>query len=174
MLAENAEPLREHGEIGNGRSGGDNVNSTQVQKGNSSTSLTALDFVLKIENSYRVPKTEVVFYREDEKACPVLEWLATLPDKARDKCQVRIERLQECGHELRRPEADTLRDGIYELRATHVGIHYRLLYFFHGRIAAVLAHGVIKERAVPPKDIDTAIERKKKFLQDPQRHTYRE
>lgn len=122
-----------------------------------------------------MPRTAVVYYREDEKTPPpVLEWLGTLPDKAQDKCRVRIERLQECGHELRRPEADTLRDGIYELRATHQGIHYRLLYFFHGRVAAVLAHGVIKERAVPPKDINTAIERKKKFLQDSRRHTYRE
>jgi hypothetical protein len=40
----------------------------------------------------------------------------SLQPKALDKCTVRIERPQEMGHELRRPEADFLRDGIYELR----------------------------------------------------------
>jgi len=28
-------------------------------------------------------------------------------------------------------------------------MNYRILYFFHGRMAAVLAHGLVKERAVP-------------------------
>jgi phage-related protein len=118
-----------------------------------------------------VPATEVVFYCGADETCPVLEWFASLPEKAQDKCRVKIERLRECGHELRRPEADYLRDDIYELRATHSGIHYRILYFFHGRVAAVLAHGVIKERAVPAKDINKAIERKKRFTRNPQRHT---
>ena len=120
-----------------------------------------------------MPVTEVVFYSEDDETCPVLEWFSELPEKAQDKCRVKIERLRELGHELRRPEADYLRDDIYELRAKHSGVNYRLLYFFHGRVAAVLAHGVIKERAVPPKDIDKAVERKKKFTKDPQRHTFK-
>ena len=63
-----------------------------------------------------MPKTKVVFYQEDTDTVPVLDWLDTLPSKALDKCRVKIERLQEFGHELRRPEADYLRDGIYELR----------------------------------------------------------
>ena len=36
------------------------------------------------------------------------------------------------GHELRRPKADFLRDGIYELRAREGRANYRVLYFFHG------------------------------------------
>jgi phage-related protein len=63
-----------------------------------------------------VPKTQVVFYREVDGAVSVLEWFDGLPAKAQDKCRVRIQRLSEMGHELRRPEADLLRDGIYELR----------------------------------------------------------
>ncbi len=63
---------------------------------------------------------------------PFLDWFDGLPPKAQDKCRVRIERLRELGHELRRPEADYLRDGIYELRVKHQGVNYRLLYFFHG------------------------------------------
>ena len=63
-----------------------------------------------------MPKTKVVFYKEDDGSVPILEWLDSLREKALDKCTVRIERLEELGHELRRPEADFLRDGIYELR----------------------------------------------------------
>ncbi len=47
-----------------------------------------------------------------------LDWFSELPAKAQDKCYLRLERLRELDHELRRPEADFLRDGIYELRVS--------------------------------------------------------
>jgi hypothetical protein len=49
-----------------------------------------------------------------------------------------------------------------------------MLYFFHGRIAAVLAHGLVKEREVPAQEIEEAIRRKRKFEANPERHTYKE
>jgi phage-related protein len=97
-----------------------------------------------------------------------------LPSKVQDKVYLRLERLREAGHELRRPEADFLRDGIYELRVSLRGVHHRILYFFHGTIAAVVSHGLVKERAVPPKEIDRAVERKKQFEANPPNHTYQE
>jgi len=75
------------------------------------------------------------------------------------------------GHELRRPEADLLRDGIHELRLSFQGVHYRILYFFHGAVAAVVAHGIVKERVVPSKEIDRAILRKRRFELDPDKHS---
>ena len=75
---------------------------------------------------------------------------------------------------MRRPEADLLRDGIYELRVGFLGVHHRILYFFHGTEAAVVSHGLIKERVVPPKEIDRAVARKKLFEVNPRRHTYKE
>ena len=62
-----------------------------------------------------------------------MRWFDQIPEKAQDKCRIKIERLQELGHELRRPEADYLRDGIYELRVRLQSVNYRMLYFFHGR-----------------------------------------
>ena len=121
-----------------------------------------------------MPRTRVVLYREEDGSCPYLEWFAELPAKAQDKCYVRLERLREIGHELRRPEADFLRDGIYELRVSFQGVQYRILYFFHGAIAAVVSHGLIKERVVPSKEIDRAITRKERFTANPERHTYEE
>ena len=91
-----------------------------------------------------MPKTPVVFYQEVDGTVPVLEWFDDLPAKPQDKCRVRIQRLSELGHELRRPEADLLRDGINELRVGFQHVNYRILYFFHGRVAAILAHGFTK------------------------------
>ena len=122
----------------------------------------------------RVPKTRVVLYREDDGLCPFVEWFNELPAKVQDKVYLRLERLREMGHELRRPEADLLRDGIYELRVSLRGVHHRILYFFHGAIAAVVSHGLVKERLVPPKEIDRAAERKKQFEANPPKHTYKE
>lgn len=120
-----------------------------------------------------MPQTEVVFFAEPDGSCPVLQWLDRLQSKARDKCMVRIERLAEFGHELRRPEADTLRDGIHELRAAYRGVQHRILYFFHEGLA-VLAVGVIKERAVPDAEIERAKARRAACAVAPKAHTYRE
>ena len=119
-----------------------------------------------------MPKIEVVFFQESDSSVPVLEWIRSLIPKARIKCLARIKRLNERGHELRRPEADYLRDDIYELRVGLHGVNYRMLYFFQGQQVAVLSHGITKEREVPPKEIDLAIIRKKQFEANPAKHTY--
>lgn len=120
-----------------------------------------------------MPETTVVFFAEDDGSAPVLTWLDPQQTKVQDKCLVKIERLAELGHELRRPEADFLRDGIYELRVRYRRVHYRLLYFFHER-TAVIAHGPTKEGVVPDKEIDLAVTRKGEFARDPKKHTYEE
>ena len=63
-----------------------------------------------------MPETRVIFFMEGDGAVPIIDWLDELPPKAQDKCLAKLKRLEDLGHELRRPEADFLRDGIYELR----------------------------------------------------------
>ena len=119
-------------------------------------------------------QTEVFFFRDPKnESVPLLDWLDAVPPKVQAKCTERIDRLGKLGHELRRPEADFLRDGIYELRASYQGVHYRMLYFFAGKAVVVVSHGLIKEREVPPRDIDQAIERKKKVKADFEQFTFR-
>ena len=119
-----------------------------------------------------MPKTEIVIFSEEDGSCPLFQWMDTIPPKAQDKCIVKIERLKDMGHELRRPEADYLRDKIYELRAALQGIQYRILYFFHNKLGVIL-QGLIKtENEVPTKDIDLAVERKEKYKSNPSKHTY--
>ena len=51
-------------------------------------------------------------------------------------------------------------------------VQYRMLYFFHGNVAAVIAHGITKTTTeVPPREIERAIRRKKQFEQNPEQHT---
>lgn len=105
-----------------------------------------------------------------------MDWLIELRNKNPKgfaNCVGRIRRLGSMGYELRRPSADYLQDGIYELRAKHRNVQYRILYFFIGQNIAVLGHSIIKKTsAVPQKDIELAIKRKKKFAQNPEQHTY--
>jgi phage-related protein len=122
-----------------------------------------------------MPKTRIIFYKEKGGDAPVLEWLEELKGmnmKAWAKCRARIEQLEEGGYELRRPAADILRDGIYELRAKQGHVQYRILYFFHGRNVAILTHSLAKEDDMPDMDIERAIARKKLFSANPEEHTY--
>ena len=120
-----------------------------------------------------MPATTVVFFLDEQGVCPLLVWLDHLPAKVQNKCIVRIERLAECGHELRRPEADFLRDGIYELRTSFQSVNYRMLYFFHRQLA-VVSHGLTKEKQVPAREIAVAIRNRKLFETNPAQYTYEE
>jgi hypothetical protein len=125
----------------------------------------------------RVPRTRVLFFQEAAGNVPVVEWIRELrrrDGKVYAKCVAAIERLAELGHELRRPLAEYLRDGIYELRPKSGHVNYRILYFFHGQNVAVLASGLTKEREVPPGEIDRAIARKRVFETVPNGHSYEE
>ena len=98
-----------------------------------------------------MPHADVYFYMSGDKTVPVLDWLRQLRQRDRRayaKCVVRIQRLAQEGHALRRPEADYLRDGIYELRARQGRVNYRILYFFRGQNVVILAHGLTKEDEV--------------------------
>ncbi len=125
-----------------------------------------------------MPETRVIFYQDEKGKVPVLDWLDELErqdPKGLINCLDRIQQLASMGHELRRPLADFLRDGIYELRASHRRVQYRILYFFHGRNIAIIAHTIVKEdSAVPDADINRAITRQQLFLTDPTTHTYTE
>jgi phage-related protein len=124
-----------------------------------------------------MPQTDVVFYEEDRKDVPVLDWLKELrrsDQRAYVSCVAAIARLADFGHERRRPLADIVRDGIYELRIRQGRVSYRILYFFHGRNLTILGHALTKEDKVPKADIERAIRRKKAFEADLAGHSYSE
>ena len=97
-----------------------------------------------------MPRIQVRIYRTRDGKVPLLDWLDKLQQKIRLKCEVRIMRLKDQGHELvqNRKEAAHLRDGSYELRVKRQNVNYRMLYFFSGKRVAVLSHGLTKEDKV--------------------------
>jgi phage-related protein len=122
-----------------------------------------------------VPPVEVVYYQDDDETIPMKEWMEALASqpKHRAKCIEWIGLLRHNGHELRRPIADYLRDGIHELRPRFQKIQYRMLYFFYGRKRAVITHGIIKQTdKVPPGEINRALEMKKIYEEDPDSHSH--
>jgi len=120
-----------------------------------------------------MPRTEVILFKEADKSVPLVDWLESVPKRPRAKCVAALTRLEELGHELRRPEADYLGDDIYELRVRFQSMNYRMLYFFHGRVVAVVSHGCTKERAVPKREIAAAAKRRERFRRDPKKHSER-
>ena len=66
-----------------------------------------------------------------------------------------------------------------ETESTNCGVglqhvNYRILYFFHGRVAAILAHGLTKQDRVPDAAIETALARRRNYEQDPKLYTFEE
>lgn len=121
-----------------------------------------------------MPQTTVMLFRQTDGTIPMLEWLENLErrdPRGHAKCLERILSLENLGNELRRPLADNLGDGIFELRARAGNVQHRILYFFSGRNEAVLSHGVTKERKVDPDDIEKAVKHKKLVAQNKARHT---
>ena len=119
-----------------------------------------------------MPRTEIRIYQEIDGTVPLLEWLDNLDEKVQDKCIAKIERLAEFGYELRRPDCDMLQNGIYELRARHQNVNYKILYGFCGRNIVLLSHGCTKEAKVPEREIEKAKENLRSFIKNPKAHTY--
>jgi len=119
-----------------------------------------------------MPRTDIVIYKEADGSVPLIEWLKKQTPKVQDKCIALIELLASRGHELRRPYADYLDRGIYELRPTVKHVQYRVLYCFVGRNVVLLTHGLVKTQEIPARQIDKVIEYREKFVDNPQRHNY--
>jgi phage-related protein len=123
------------------------------------------------------PEIKVGFYRDDEGTVPVLEWLRQLQRTERIafvRCVTRIRRLAKEGHELGRPEASYLQDGIHTLQVRWGGRNYRILYFFYRQDVAVLTQAFRKKAELTEREIDQAVRCRAAFRRDPARHTYRE
>lgn len=114
------------------------------------------------------------FFCDIKGRSPVLEALDKLPVQAQAKAFVRIKRLTELGNNLKRPESDFLRDGIYELRWRFVKVQYRILYFFAGERVVVLSHVITKHDKIPNEEIEKCISNKRLFEKNPEKHTYQE
>ena len=111
-------------------------------------------------------KWRILFCDELETACPVTDFI----HQCRPRHQVKILRLlsllEEQGPLMPRPYADTLHDGIHELRFTLASDNVRVLYFFCFQSFIVLYNAFLKNtRKVPVQQIRTVIDYRTRFLE---------
>jgi len=100
----------------------------------------------------------VYFFVDEDGRSLVEEFMAELTEKEDMKVRAYIRILKECGHNLRRPIADYLGEGIYELRPQA----YRVFYFFFMKDSVVLLHILRKKTdKIPLNDFNLCIKRKR-------------
>ncbi len=88
---------------------------------------------------------------------PVKEFIDSLSTKEQAKVYAYIRELKKQGNNLRRPMADHLRNGIYELRPKD----NRIFYFFYLRDRAVLVHAIKKKtKIIAENDLRLCMKRK--------------
>lgn len=102
----------------------------------------------------------IYYFKDEEGNKPVKEFIDSLSDTEQAKIYAYIAELKAQGHNLRRPMADYLREGVYELRPRD----NRIFYFFYSRDRAVLVHAIKKHvRKIPEGDLKLCIKRKLKI-----------
>jgi len=103
----------------------------------------------------------ILVYKTEKGENLLQEFLKTLDSKTRAKIEKYIELLSLEGPNLKRPYADYLESGIYELRVKFSPNNYRILYFFFFEKNIVLTHGFVKKTdSVPVKEIEKALKYK--------------
>lgn len=120
----------------------------------------------------KMPKTDIIIYQNEDGSVPLVKWLKKQPQKVQDKCIAMIDMLAADGYKLRRPYADYIDNGIYELRPTVKRVQYRILYCFVGKNVVLLTDGLVKTDKIPRVEIKRAIEYRNRFIQDPSLHGY--
>lgn len=100
---------------------------------------------------------DVLFFVDERGHKPITEFLQGLTRKENAKVGVYLKALKAKGHELRRPMAEYLGEGIYELRPGDK----RMFYFFYFRENAVVVHAIRKKTdRIPTGDLELCVRRK--------------
>ena len=96
-------------------------------------------------------KWHILFCDDKQKTCPVSDFIDGCPPKHQIKILRFLSLLEDMGPTLPRPYADTLHDGIHELRIKLSGDQIRLLYFFCYRKFIILYYAFVKSTSRVPE-----------------------
>ena len=108
----------------------------------------------------------IVFYVDEQGNEPIKEFLSSLDLKTQARFDWSIEQLKIRNTLAKEPLVRHLEGKIWELREESSTNIYRLLYFFFTGKQIVFIHGFQKKKQKPPRrEIETAIERMKNFIQ---------
>lgn len=106
-------------------------------------------------------KWEIELYEKSSIACPVLDFIQSLPPKHRAKIEREINLLEEFGINLTYPHTRKIEGenykGLWELRIKFGNDISRVLYFLPIKNTFVLLHGFIKKsNKTPEKELKVA------------------
>ena len=100
---------------------------------------------------------KIYYYVDARGNSPVKKFIDELPIKEQAKVFAYIEELRNQGHNIRRPLADYVKNGVYELRPKA----NRLFYFFFLKENIVIVHAIKKKtNKISEKDITLCLQRK--------------
>lgn len=101
--------------------------------------------------------SNIYYFLDERNNSPVKEFITSLPVKERAKVFAYFHELMRQGYNLRRPMADYLGHGVYELRPKN----NRIFYFFFLKDTAVFLHALKKKSdKIPENDLSLCIKRK--------------
>ncbi len=101
--------------------------------------------------------SNIYYFVDENKNNPVKEFIDSLTKEEQAKIYAYVKELKKQGNNLRRPMADYLKKGIYELRPKD----NRIFYFFYLRNNAVLIHAIKKKtKKIPERDLRLCVKRK--------------
>lgn len=110
---------------------------------------------------------KAVYFETDSNRIPVEEFIDSLGEFAVRQFFGKCELLESYGPALCEPHAKKIhkKEKIYELRFSGEKERIRVLYFFFDRKRIILTNGFVKKtQKTPPKEIKTAIKRKKIYF----------
>ena len=100
---------------------------------------------------------QICYFVEQRGRIPAAEFIDSLTEKEQAKVFGYLHELKKKGFRMRRPMAEYLREGIYELRPKD----NRIFYFFFLDNNIVVLHGIKKNtKRVPDRDLKLCIVRK--------------
>ncbi len=106
---------------------------------------------------------KIRFYTDKNNYSQVKEFIKSQGDKFKSKLYGFLEQLKIKGPTLPRPIADTLKDGIHELRIKYKG-NVRILYFFIQRDQIIFSNAFVKKGSkVPESEINKAKKNRKEL-----------
>src|SRR5436305_6215333 len=107
----------------------------------------------------------IVFYMEDNGACPVREFLVSLDTKTQARFAWSIEQLRLRNVAAREPLVRHLEGKLWELREESSTNIYRLVYFVFSGQRIVFLHGIQKKtEKTPRREIEIALQRLHNFV----------
>lgn len=99
----------------------------------------------------------VIFYEKEDGTKPAEDYLKSISPKMVARIYSTVALLEEYGNQARMPRSESLRDGIFQIRAQQEGNISRVLYFFAVGKTIVLTNGFTKKTPkTPPGEIELA------------------